>query len=188
MNRYFIKAVVILAFFLIYFLPVNSQLNRFGGGLAFNTPIASPDLHIGNPGFNLRGVYEINRKFFIIPSVTFQVPKKKHYEEGVDKLTFFTGLDANITYALAVEKQLLFYALVAPNFTSIYTSWDPESDAFKNKYEFCPGIGFGTGIEMIVEGNFNAFTQIEYILGKYQQLVISLGVHYYFEGRIRRIW
>jgi hypothetical protein len=39
-----------------------------------------------------------------------------------------------------------------------------------------------------VEGNFNAFAQIKYILGKYQQLVIDIGVYYYFEGRLRRIW
>jgi len=183
-----IRAVFIFIFFLTGFLPVNAQFNRFGGGLSFNTPIASPDLHIGNPGFNLRGIYEYNRKFFIIPSFTFQMPKKKHYDEGVEKLTIMGSLDANITYALAIEKQLLFYVLVAPNFTNIYTSWDPESDDLKNKYEFCPGLGIGTGIEMIVEGNVNAYTQIEYILGKYQQLVIFIGIHYYFEGRIRRIW
>lgn len=188
MSKYGIRAVVIFMFFLANLFPLDAQLNRMGGGLAFNTPIASPDLHIGNPGFNIRGVYEINRKFFVIPSVTFQVPKKKHYDEGIDKLTFFTSLDANVTYALAIEKQLLFYALVAPNFTNIYTSWEPESDDLKNKYEFCPGLGIGTGIEMIVEGNVNAYTQIEYILGKYQQLVIFIGIHYYFKGRIRRIW
>jgi len=182
------RSIFLTILFLIVFLPLDAQFNRFGGGLAFNSPISSPDLHIGNPGFHFRGVYEISRKFFVIPSLTFQIPKKKIYSDGTEKLTFLGSLDANVTYSIAVEKQLLFYALIAPNFTNIYTSWNPESPDNENKYEFCPGIGIGTGIEMIVEGNFNAFAQIEYIIGKYQQLVIDIGVYYYFEGRIRRIW
>jgi hypothetical protein len=180
---------IILTFLLFtVFLPLDAQFNRIGGGLAFNSPISSPDLHIGNPGFHFRGVYEINRKFFVIPSLTVQIPKKKIYSDGTEKLTYLGSLDANVTYSLAIEKQLLFYALIAPNFTNIYTSWEPENPDHENKYEFCPGIGIGTGIEMIVEGNFNAFAQIKYIIGKYQQLVIDIGVYYYFEGRIRRIW
>jgi len=159
-----------------------------GGGLTFNTPISSPDLNIGNPGFNLRGVYEINRKFFVIPSVTFQLPKTKHYRDAPDKLTLLASVDANITYAIAIEKELLFYALIAPNFTNVYTDWKQETDKLKDKYQLCPGIGIGTGIEMIVEKNVNAYTQIEYVIGRYQQLVIFIGIHYYFEGRIRRIW
>jgi hypothetical protein len=181
-------SILLIALFLILFLPLDAQFNRIGGGLAFNSPISSPDLHIGNPGFHFRGVYEINRKFFVIPSLTFQVPKKKIYSDGTEKLTLLGNLDVNVTYSLAVEKQLLFYALAAPTFTNIHTSWKPDSDLHENKYEFCPGIGIGTGIEMIVEGNFNAFAQIKYIIGKYQQLVIDIGVYYYFEGRIRRIW
>lgn len=192
MSRYHFRFVVQFIFIISACITVNGQLNRFGGGLSFNTPISSPDLHIGNPGFNMRGVYEYNRKFFIIPSITFQLPKTKHFQDpvegNVDKLTLLASIDANITYALAIEKELLFYALVAPNFTNIYTNWTPETSERKDKYQLCPGIGIGTGIEMIVEKNINAYAQIEYIFGKYQQLVISIGVHYYFEGRIRRIW
>jgi len=188
MSRYFIRTVLSFIFPLTSLLTVNAQFNRMGGGLAFNTVISSPDLHIGNPGLNVRGVFEINRKFFVIPSVTFQMPKTKHYDDGFEKLTMLASIDANVTYALAIEKQLLFYALVAPNFTNVYTNWTPESDDLKDNYKLCPGIGIGTGIEMIVEGNVNAFAQIEYVLSRYQQLVISIGIYYYFEGRIRRIW
>jgi len=182
------RSIFFTILLLVVFIPLDAQFNRIGGGLAFNNPISSPDLHIGNPGFHFRGVYEYNRKFFIIPSLTAQFPKKKIYSDGSEKLTIMGSLDANVTYSLAIEKQLLFYALVAPNFTNIYTSWEQEDPDHENKYEFCPGIGIGTGIEMIVEGNFNAFAQIKYIIGKYQQLVIDIGVYYYFEGRIRRIW
>jgi hypothetical protein len=192
MNRFHLKAVFLVILTVSGLIPVHAQLNRIGGGLTFNTPISSPDLTIGNPGFNLRAVYEYNRKFFVIPSVTFQLPKTKHYKDNYgnvfEKLTLLASIDANVTYAIAIEKELLFYALVAPNFTSIYTDWNPETDERKDKYQLCPGIGIGTGIEMIVEKNVNAYTQIEYVLGKYQQLVIFIGIHYYFEGKIRRIW
>jgi hypothetical protein len=192
MNRFHFQAIFLFILTVSGFIPIDAQLNRIGGGLAFNTPISSPDLNLGNPGFNLRGVYEYNRKFFIIPSVTFQLPKTKDYTDiygnVYEKLTLLASIDANVTYAIAIEKELLFYALVAPNFTNIYTNWDPETDEQKDKYQLCPGIGIGTGIEMIVEKNINAYAQIEYVLGKYQQLVIFIGIHYYFEGRIRRIW
>jgi hypothetical protein len=192
MYRFLFRPVLLILLFFPGLNPLNAQFNRMGGGLTFNTPISSPDLHIGNPGFNVRGVYEINRKFFVIPSVTFQLPKTKHYVDfrggNFEKLTLLASIDANITYALAIEKELLFYALIAPNFTNIYTDWEPENAELKDKYQLCPGIGIGTGIEMIVEKNINAYAQIEYVLGKYQQLVISLGIHYYFKGKIRRIW
>lgn len=188
MTGYTDRSIFLTVLFLIEFLPLDAQFNRIGAGLAFDTPISSPDLHIGNPGIHFRGVYEINRKFFIIPSATFQFPKNKLYSDGYEKLTLLASLDVNFTYSLAVEKQLLFYALLDPNFTNIHTSWEPDDPDYPNKYELCPGIGIGTGIEMIVEGNFNAFAQVKYILGKYQQLVIDIGVYYYFEGRIRRIW
>lgn len=192
MIKFRFRAVFLFILTVAGFVSVSAQLNRIGGGLAFNTPISSPDLHIGNPGFNFRGVYEYNRKFFVIPSVTFQLPKTKHYQDpygvNIEKLTLLASIDINVTYALAIEKELLFYALVAPNFTNIYTDWNPETNERKDKYQLCPGIGIGTGIEMIVKKNVNAYTQIEYVLGKYQQMVIFIGIHYYFEGRIRRIW
>lgn len=178
-------------FFIFLFIAnvprLHAQFNRFGGGLTFNSPISSPDLNIGNPGFNFRGVLEINEKFFMIPSLTFQLPKKKVYIDG-EKRTFFGNLDVNLTYTLATEKQLLFYALAGADFTNIYTSWDTEVPDYENKYEIVPGIVIGTGIEMIVETDINAFAQVKYIIGKYQQLVIYIGVHYYFKGRRYRTW
>ena len=192
MNRFLLRALLQIVLILSGLISIKAQFNRFGGGLSFNTPISSPDLQIGNPGFNFRGIYEYNRKFFVIPSITFQLPKTKHYTDpnlgNIEKLTLLASIDVNVTYALAIEKELLFYALVAPNFTNVYTDWKPETVENKDKYELCPGIGIGTGIEMIVEKNINAYAQIEYIFGKYEQLVISIGIHYYFEGRIRRIW
>lgn len=179
---------VCLIFFLIVNIPqLHGQFNRFGGGLTFNSPISAPDLNIGNPGFHFRGVLEISEKFFVIPSLTFQLPKKKVYIDG-QKRTFFGNLDVDLTYKLATEKQLLFYALAGADLTNVYTSWDTDVPDHENKYEILPGFAIGTGIEMIIEKDINAFAQIKYIVGQYQQLVIYIGVHYYFKGRRYRTW
>ena len=167
---------------------IDAQFNRFGGGLVFNSPMNSPDLEIGNPGFNARGVYEINEQFFLIPGLTFQLPKTKTYSEGDQKKTTLLNVNLNATYTLATEGTLLFYALLSPCLSSIYTKWDTDRPELESGMEILPGLGVGTGIEMIVEKDINAFTQVKYIVSKYQQLVISIGVHYYFEGRRFRKW
>jgi len=179
---------------LIIFLSIislsglDAQFNRFGGGLSFNSPMNTVDLDIGNPGFNARGVFEINDDFFVIPELTFQMPKKKSYNDGSQKKTILVNVQANVTYTLATEGTLLFYALLGPSLTSVHTNWDTDNPDFETGMEFAPGLAIGTGIEMIVEKDINAYAQIKYIVSNYQQLVISIGVHYYFEGRRFRKW
>ncbi len=189
MDRKFTYLACFILLLIFSFSRLHGQFNRFGGGLTFNSPINSPDITIGNPGIHLRGVMEINEKFFVIPSVTFQIPKTKTYSDPYgEKMTFLGSLDADINYKLTTEKQLLFYALAGANFTNIYESWNTEDPDFENEYEFLPGLGIGTGIEMIVERDLNAYAQVKYIIGKYQQLIIFIGVHYYFGGRKYRTW
>ena len=155
--------------------------------MPFNSPMNSPDLEIGNPGITGRGVLELNEDFFIIPELTFQVPKKKTYSDG-EKKTTMVNVDVNVTYTLATEGTLLFYALLAPGLSNIYTKWDTDVPGYESGMEFVPGLSVGTGIEMIVEKDINAYAQVKYVVSKYQQLVISIGVHYYFEGRRFRKW
>ena len=187
MNKKTALRYCLIFLLVLNFVPIHGQFNRFGGGLTFNSTIKSSDLNIGNPGFNFRGVMEIGDKFFLIPSITFQLPKKKVYLDG-EKITFFGNLDVNLTYTLATEKQLLFYALAGADLTNVYTTWDTEVPGLGNKYEILPGFAIGTGIEMIVEKDINAFAQVKYIISKYQQLIIYVGIHYYFVGRKYRTW
>jgi hypothetical protein len=190
MKQFFLHSILLIV--LLVVLPsqsINAQkFNRFGGGLVFDSPVNSPDLDIGNPGFNARGVLELSEDFFIIPELTFQVPKKKTYNDGSLKKTTLVNLDVNVTYTLATEGTLLFYALLGPGLSSIYTKWDSDDPNVESGMEFAPGLSVGTGIEMIVEKDINAYAQVKYMVSKYQQLVISIGVHYYFEGRRFRKW
>jgi hypothetical protein len=189
MDKKFSYLACCILLLIFSFSYLHGQFNRFGGGLTFNTPVSNSDLTIGNPGIHLRGVMELGDKFFVIPSITFQIPKTKTYSSPYsEKMTFLGSLDADLTYKLETEKQLLFYALAGANFTNIYESWNTEVPDVENEYEFQPGLGIGTGIEMIVEQNINAYAQVKYIIGKYQQLIIFIGVHYYFKGRKYRAW
>lgn len=168
--------------------PVLAQLNRFGGGLCFSTGIEDIDLVVtGNPGFNFRGIYEINDRWFILPVLSVYVPKTSSYPD-VNLTAYYGHIDAFIGFQLAHEKQIMFYAIAGPDLTNLYQSFETDNPVYQNKYEVFPGVSVGTGIEMIIDMNFNAFAQVNYILSKYQQLIISIGAHYYFDGRRYKSW
>ena len=178
-----------VVFLLLFFSekPLHAQLNRFGGGLCFSTGIDKPPVETGNPGFNLRGVYEINDKMFIIPALSFYVPKS-YRQPGLECTSYYGNFDVWFGYNIAHEKQVMFYAIAGPDLTNLYKSFKTDDPQFKSGPDISPGVSFGTGVEMIINMNFNAFAQVHYIVGKYQQLIISIGTHYYFEGRRYKSW
>ena len=161
-------------------VSAGAQFTRIGGGLTFNTGIENIEHKTGNPGITARGVLEIGEKFWLEPSLTFYLPGKRQYST-----TFFGSLDADFTYALATEGTILFYALAGPGLSFLSTSYETADNAT----EFMPALNIGTGIEMIVEKNVNAFAQIKGVIGSYSQyLAIGIGVHYYFTGRRYKTW
>jgi hypothetical protein len=169
----------------------HAQFTRIGGGLCFSPGIDNITYETGNPGLNARGVFEINEKLWVIPSLTFYMPKSRTEQSTGDiRKTFFGSFDANATYTLTTESTLLFYALGGLNLTGLYSAYTTDDPTLENQAEFLPGINIGTGIEMIVMEDINAITQIKYVVGKppAQYLVISLGVHYYITGRRFRKW
>lgn len=176
--------------FLLLSATSYSQFTRVGGGLCFSPGIDNLTYQTGNPGFNARGVFEIADKLWAVPSLTFYVPKSRTYTSGESRKTFFGSIDANLTYTLATESTLLFYAFGGLNLTMLHSSYNSDDPALENVSEFLPGINIGTGIEMIVAEDINAITQIKYVVGKSpaQYLVISVGVHYYITGRRFRKW
>ena len=169
-------------------IPAMSQFTRIGGGLTFSPGVDNQTFETGNPGFNVRGIYEIGDKFWAKPSLTVYLPKSRTGTTGDKRTTWFITVDADATYTLATEGPLLFYALGGINFTSLYSSYKSDDPSQENIYEAMPGLNIGTGIEMIINKEFNAFTQIKYVVGKYQYLVISLGVHYYITTRRFKTW
>ena len=186
--------ITYLAALLAYILfthPVNAQFTRIGGGLTFSPGVDNRTYETGNPGFNVRGVYELDDKLWAVPSLTFYVPKKRTDQyTGDTRTTFFGSIDANVTYTLTTESTLLFYALGGLNLTGLRSTYKSDDPDLEDIFEALPGINIGTGIEMIVMDDINAITQIKYVIGKppAQYLVISVGIHYYITGRRFRTW
>ena len=180
----------LLACFLLS-ASASAQFTRIGGGLTFSPGIDNVTYETGNPGLNVRGVFEIGDELWAIPSLTFYVPKSRTDQSTGDiRKTFFWSFDANLTYTLTTESTLLFYAMGGFNLTGLYSSYTTNDPTLENVSDILPGINLGTGIEMIVAEDINAITQIKYVVGKSpaQYLVISVGVHYYITGRRFRKW
>jgi hypothetical protein len=165
-----------------------SQFTRIGGGLTFSPGVDNNTYKTGNPGFNARAVIDLADRFWAVPSLTFYVPKSRTSAEGDKQTSWFFSFDGDILFTLATEKTLLFYALAGFNVTNLYSSFKPDDLDLDSSYEVFPGLNIGTGIEMIVADDINAFTQIKYVVGKYQHLAISIGVHYYISGRRFNKW
>ncbi len=174
--------IPLITFFLLFVLNfyASGQFTRVGGGLSFTTSIENLDHKTGNPGINARGVVELGDKFWLIPELSFYLPGKRQYST-----TLFGTVDANVTYTLAKEKTILFYALAGANFSCLRTSFD----AGNSISDLMPALNVGTGIEMIVEKDINAFAQIKGVIGSYSQYIaINIGVHYYFKSRRYKSW
>jgi hypothetical protein len=179
-----------LAFIVVIMVPTltRAQFTRIGVGLTFSPGVDNITYKTGNPGFNARCVFDLADRFWAIPSLTFYVPKSRTTSQGDKQTTWFFAFDGDITFTLATEKTLLFYALGGFNITNLYSSFKSDNPELGSSYEVVPGLNIGTGIEMIVADDINAFTQVKYVVGKYQHLVISIGVHYYISGRRYKTW
>jgi hypothetical protein len=165
----------------------RAQFTRIGGGLSFSTGIENIDHKTGNPGICARGVLELNEKFWLVPAVTFYMPGKRQSNTYGLQTTFFGTIDANLTYAMAHEGTILFYALAGANLSLLNSTF--KSGDFPSSSKAMPALNIGTGIEMIVERNLNAFAQVKGVVGSYSQyLVIGIGVHYYISGRRYKSW
>lgn len=184
MNRN-ITLLFAIAFLLTLSLSTNAQFSRVGGGLSFSTGIENDEHKTGNPGLTARSVIELGEKLWFLPEATFFMPGRRQHGLYGMGTTLSGTVDADVTYTLATEGSLLFYALGGVNMTWLRTNYE---DGPKYTTLF-PALNLGTGIEMIVEKDINGFAQIRGVAGLDRQyLVISIGVHYYISGRRYRTW
>ncbi len=162
------------------FFSAAAQFTRFGGGLGFSTEIETEEHKTGNPGINARGVIELGDKLWLIPGVTFYMPGKRQ-----SSTTMFGTLDVDLNYKLATEKTILFYALAGADISYLRSKFDSGETPSK----LIPGLNIGTGIEMIVEKDVNAFAQIKGVINAYKPYIaINIGVHYYISSRRYKSW
>jgi hypothetical protein len=102
----------------------------------------------------------------------------------------FTRIGGGLTFSPGIDN--FTYKTGNPGFNArgVFDLADrfPDNPELESSYEVLAGLNIGTGIEMIVGDDSDAFTQIKYAVGKYQHLVISIGVHYYLSGRRFKSW
>lgn len=174
--------IFLLSTFLL--LAVSSafcvEFTRLGGGLTFSTGIEDENHKTGNPALTARGVLELGEKFWLVPGLSLYLPGKRQ-----GSTTQFYTFDADVTYSLATEKTILFYALAGGNLSYVSTKFDVRPKESK----LFPALNVGTGIEMIIEKDWTAYAQIKGVIGSYKQfIVINIGVHYYISGRRYKTW
>ena len=160
------------------------DFTRVGGGLTFSSGIENADHKTGNPALTARGVLELGEKLWLTPGLSLYLPGKRQ-----GSTTFFYTFDADLTYSLAKEKTILFYALAGFNLSYVSTKFDVRPKESK----LLPGLNIGTGIEMKIEKDWTAYAQIKAVVGSYDQqasayIVINIGVHYYISGRRYKNW
>ena len=168
---------------LLFLFTISSaysvDFTRVGGGLSFSSGIEDANHKTGNPALTARGVLELGEKFWLVPGLTFYLPGKRQ-----GSTTMFTTFDTDVTFTLATEKTILFYALAGGNLSYVSTKFDvrpKESQLF-------PAFNIGTGIEMIIERDWTAYAQIKGVIGSYKYVAINIGVHYYISGRRYKTW
>ena len=136
-----INLALALAGFL-FSTTLNAQFTRIGGGLTFSPGIDNLTYETGNPGLNARGVFEINEKLWVIPSLTFYMPKSRTEQSTGDvRKTFFGSFDANVTYTLTTESTLLFYAMGGVNLTGLYSAYTTDDPALENQATWVAATG-----------------------------------------------
>ncbi len=168
---------------LLFLFTISSaysvDLTRVGGGLSFSSGIEDANHKTGNPALTARGVLELGEKFWLVPGLTFYLPGKRQ-----GSTTMFSTFDADVTYTLATEKTILFYALAGGNLSYVSTKYDVK----EKESQFFPALNIGTGIEMIIEKDWTAYAQIKGVIGSYKFVAINIGVHYYISGRRYKTW
>ena len=101
------------------FIGFCVEFTRLGGGLTFSTGIEDENHKTGNPALTARGVLELGEKFWLVPGLSLYLPGKRQ-----GSTTMFYTFDADVTYSLATEKTILFYALAGGNLSYVSTKFD----------------------------------------------------------------
>lgn len=179
------------------FVAQAQEFTRIGGGILFNAGIDETyrvDINTrefilgakpGNTGIWGRGVLELTDDFYAVPRISFFLPKKVNVGAEGDRTTVLAGLDLDLTYAIAKEGELMFYALAGLSTAYMHNKYEGSNPHLESTSVFNLGANIGTGVEMIVNRDITGTAQLHYTIGKLQYLVISIGANYYISGNRR---
>lgn len=132
-----------------------------GGGLAYGSKI-------NNIGLNFRGDLKFYKQWSITPHFNYFFNKKK----GV-LTTKWNAINIDGHYFFEIDRTLIFYPLFGVNFASL--AEEANDITFSNSEV---GINLGFGLEYDFSRTLSGFSEIKYVIGDADQLVVTFGLLY----------
>jgi outer membrane immunogenic protein len=180
------KKLVLTFLFVITSLSAsNAQFTKVGGGLTYGTGFhynnettgSFADLHRSPfAGIFLTGIYELNLPIHISPSFTYFLPRTNENSlQTFSEKTRVSSMmfDFNGHYVFNSLDKFEFYGLAGLNITFAKIKWiGTTSKDSDNAF----GLNLGAGTYMKMTEQFDLYGEIKYILGKYDQLMVNVGI------------
>jgi opacity protein-like surface antigen len=181
MRKFFITILFVIALM----ESANGQFTKIGGGMAYGTGFRFSNESSGflsdlnrSPfaAIFVNGIYEINLPFHIAPSFTFFLPRTNESVSATNAQKTRVSemmLDVNGHYVFNSLDRIEFYGLAGMNITFTNIKWiNTTSSGSDNAF----GLNLGAGTYVKVTEKFDIYAEAKYILSKYDQVVVNLGV------------
>jgi len=170
---------IIVAFLMVASLQAQKGKIGLGGGLAYGSEIKKM-------GIDLRGSYGITDKIDGVASFTYFFPDKEEYFGGEVKWNVWEfNLDGH--YKFVESDEYAVYGIAGINFTGTHWSskyeWVNPITGQTEKYDESDsdmniGLNIGVGGQYNLNEQLGLFVEPKYVIGDYDQLVITFGIIY----------
>ncbi len=159
------KIQILLGIALLSSFAVSAQQIGLRGGFAYTTEIEKL-------GLNLGGQYSINPEIDLSAGFTFFTGESTSIFGTTIKSNFWM-FDIDGHYNFNVENDFTIYPLVGLNFTTASVKIGDNRDSTTEL-----GLNIGGGAKYALTDALDAFFELKYIIGDFDQGVIGLGVVY----------
>ena len=173
-------SLIFIFFYFILFIKISgqgfAQSTALGGGISFGTGCEYHHVHTGRMGIRVIGVHNLNQSFFISTALTFFLPEKEDFYDGTRSSTLWM-VDVEGQYFLYSRDEFLCYALGGLSTTGLISNYKGESpDLYPDYSDQAIGLNLGAGANLSFTENVIFFGEMKYVVGKYNQLIASVGV------------
>jgi len=168
MKKLVLKISLIILFAGALFINTsNAQPINIGGGLVIGTSYPHFGLKVnGTYGmdFLLENLSASAAFTFFIPSTPASITYNRW------------AIDVDGHYKFYTLNKFDFYALAGINISNYSTKWDDFLGDVHKTSGTKPGVNAGAGALFGISDNIKAFGEFKYIMGRYDQAEITLGV------------
>ncbi|MCJ7448084.1 MAG: porin family protein [Bacteroidales bacterium] len=183
------KLIIPILLIVSVLTTANAQFTKIGGGVAAGTGIFwnnETDIisyRTGLPAVFLTGIYEFTLPIHIAPSFTYYFPHITKAQvvtaETPKQVVSCMMFDINGHYVFNSLDRFEFYGLAGLNVTLIGIKWISEINGVTNKTkdrDNAFGLNLGAGTYIKLTDQFDLYGEAKYILSKYDQFLINVGV------------